>query len=211
LVDTFDIPEGIRHAAAAGGPELGAVRIDSGDLEAEGRAARALLDSLGNERTRVIVTGDLDEHTIAALADAPVDGYGVGTAVVTGSGSPTAGLIYKLVARADEPGPDVPLQPMHKQSPGKATVGGRKHAWRLLDDAGRAVGEELAFDVSPPAQAHRPLQVPVVVGGKPVWSAPVAESADHHRRVLAELPADGLGLDDGPPALEVRFREGVVR
>jgi nicotinate phosphoribosyltransferase len=208
LVDTLDTVEGIRHAAAAGGPGLGAVRIDSGDLAAETTRARALLDSLGLERTRIVLTGDLDEHAIAALADVPADGYGVGTAVTTGSGAPTAGLIYKLVARADEPGAGAPLRAMEKHSPGKATVGGRKHAWRLLDDYGRAIVEELSLEPEPPAVAHRALQVPVVRGGEAVWSPSLAEVSGHHREARAELPDEALRLDDGPSALDVRYREG---
>ena len=65
------------------------------------RQVRELLDSLGADQTKIIVTSDLDECTIAALSGAPVDGYGVGTALVTGSGHPTCGFVYKLVARAD--------------------------------------------------------------------------------------------------------------
>jgi nicotinate phosphoribosyltransferase len=82
------------------GPGLGAVRIDSGDLPVVALQVRSLLDSLGAERTRIVLTGDLDEYSIAALAATPVDGYGVGTSLVTGSGVPTAALVYKLVARA---------------------------------------------------------------------------------------------------------------
>ena len=85
LVDTYDIARGVRTAVEVAGPSLGAVRIDSGDLPALAVAVRSQLDSLGATSTRIILTGDLDEYSIAGLAVAPVDGYGVGTALVTGS------------------------------------------------------------------------------------------------------------------------------
>src|SRR5664279_3021529 len=97
LVDTYDITRGIELAVEAAGPQLGAVRIDSGDLGVMARHSRELLDRLGATGTCIVVSGDLDEFAIAALAASPVDAYGVGTSVVTGSGAPTAGMVYKLV------------------------------------------------------------------------------------------------------------------
>ncbi|MBO0748764.1 MAG: nicotinate phosphoribosyltransferase, partial [Acidimicrobiaceae bacterium] len=123
LVDTYETESAIRTAVDVAGPELGSVRIDSGDLAKEAARAREILDSAGAGGTRIIVTGDLDDHSIAALANAPVDGYGVGTALVTGLGVPTAGFVYKLVA--------VEEQPVAKRSEGKEGVGGRKWAWRV--------------------------------------------------------------------------------
>src|SRR5215467_6633388 len=125
LVDTFDVAAAVRKAIEVAGPGLGAVRIDSGDLLEVGRQVRALLDSLGAIKTRIVVSGDLDEYSIAALAATPVDGYGVGTSLVTGSGVPTAALVYKLVARADEAGDTAPLRPVAKRSVGKPGRGGR--------------------------------------------------------------------------------------
>ena len=209
LVDTYDTAEGIRRAVAAGGPELGAVRIDSGDLAEETRRARALLDELGNHRTRIVLSGDLEEHRIAALAGCPADAYGVGTCVVTGGGFPTAGLIYKLVARADGPGADAPLVPVAKTSPGKVTHGGRKWAWRLLDDDGTATGEEVGADPAPPSARHRALQTPVLVDGEPGPRPTLDEIAAHHRAAREELPSEGRRLDDGPPAFNVHFRGGA--
>jgi len=97
LVDTYDISQGIRNAIAVAGPDLYAVRIDSGDLSILADQSRAQLDELGAPETKIVVSGDLDEYAIAALAAEPVDAYGAGTAVVVGSGAPTAGLVYKLV------------------------------------------------------------------------------------------------------------------
>jgi nicotinate phosphoribosyltransferase len=115
LVDTYDVDRAVRTAVELAGPALGAVRIDSGDLAASAHEVRRMLDGLGATATRIVVTGDLDEFAIAALAAAPVDGYGVGTSVVTGSGAPTAAMVYKLVAREDATGT---LQPVAKQSVG---------------------------------------------------------------------------------------------
>ncbi|MCY7288895.1 MAG: nicotinate phosphoribosyltransferase, partial [Cryobacterium sp.] len=98
LVDTFDVAQGIELAVRVAGPALGSIRIDSGDLPTMVAEARGQLDSLGAVNTHITVTSDLDEFSIAALSASPVDAFGVGTSVVTGSGSPAAGMVYKLVA-----------------------------------------------------------------------------------------------------------------
>lgn len=198
LVDTFDIRQGLRNAVAAAGPELGAVRIDRGDPAEEAHHARALLDELGATRTRIVVSGDLDEHAIAACRGAPIDTFGVGTSVVTGSGAPTAGLIYKLVARGRTP--DGALEPVSKAGGDKATVGGWKAASRRFD-GDVAVADVLHPWGSPPPADSRPLQVPVIVGGERVHHPDLAAIRAHHRRSVAELPADARRIDPGPPAL----------
>src|SRR6188472_1101939 len=99
LIDTYDIEKGVETAVRVAGTGLGGVRIDSGDLPRVAAQVRAQLDELGASGTRITVTSDLDEFAIAALAASPVDAYGVGTSLVTGSGTPTAGMVYKLVAR----------------------------------------------------------------------------------------------------------------
>jgi nicotinate phosphoribosyltransferase len=176
LVDTYDIEAGIRHAVDVAGPRLDAIRIDSGDLGVMARRARELLDSRGATATKVIVTGDLNDRAIRALGAAPVDGYGVGTEVVTGLGWPTAGLIYKLVA--------VDGRPVAKRSEGKATVGGRKWAWRVGARAEEVVAT--SADLAPPG--GRPLQTVAVVSGTPAGGPSLEESRAFHRRALAELP-----------------------
>jgi nicotinate phosphoribosyltransferase len=189
LVDTYDIERGIRAAVAAGGPALGAIRIDSGDLSAEAWRARALLDELGANATRVIVTGDLDEAMVCRLAAAPVDGYGVGTSVVTGGGHPTAGFVYKLVAAGADPGRRSPQRPVAKHSAGKEGSPGRKWAWRLLDaPGGQAVGELVKTDATPPPVPARPLQVPVVRSGQVVHRPDLAETRAYHAAAVAEWP-----------------------
>ena len=183
LVDTYDTEDGIRRAVAAAGAGLAAVRIDSGDLGTVARRARELLDELGATGARIVVTGDLDDRAIRALGAAPVDGYGVGTGVVTGLGAPTAGLVYKLVAAGG--------RSVAKQSPGKATHGGRKWAWRVPGRADELVG----LAPGPAPDGGRPLQSVVVSGGERLGGAvPLDESRAWHRRVLAELPP-GEALD----------------
>src|SRR5262245_32783463 len=151
LVDTYDISQGIRNAIAVAGPDLRAVRLDSGDLSVLARQSRDLLDELGATETKIVVSGDLDEYAIAALAAEPVDVYGAVTAVVIGSGAPTAGLVYKLV--------EVDGKPVVKRSENKATVGGRKTAVRRHKPTGTAVEEVVVPQGVPEPQPHdRPLQ-----------------------------------------------------
>ena len=182
LVDTYDVEAGVRTAVEVAGSQLGAVRLDSGDARAEAGRARALLDQLGATGTRIVTTGDLDEWAIAALAEAPIDSYGVGTSLVTGSGSPTVGFVYKLVAVADEPGADAPLRPVAKRSAGKGTVGGRKWAYRQAD------GSE-ALRLSPGGDG-------VLLQGPLVDDLAAARARCQDR--LAALPADARRLDAGP-------------
>ena len=196
LVDTYDTEQGIRTAVEVAGPELGAVRLDSGDPAAEARRARALLDELGATGTRIVTTGDLDEHSIAALAGEPLDRYGVGTALVTGSGAPTAGFVYKLVAIAQDDDPDAPLVPVAKKSTGKSTVGGRKWAYR--------VGDREVLRLAPGGHgeaAGRALQAPLP--GYDDVEAARATCA----RALAALPDEARRLDDGPAPWTAELEE----
>ncbi len=201
LVDTFDVAGAVRAAVELAGPDLGAVRIDSGDLAATARQVRALLDELGAHKTRIVLTGDLDEHSIAALASAPVDGYGVGTALVTGSGAPTAALVYKLVARAREPGPDAALEPVAKRSVGKPSRGGRKWAVRELDGSGTAVAERITVTPPGPSRGGRELLQPLVARGEIVGRRSLEQARQHHRDALAELPVHTRQLSRGYPAI----------
>jgi nicotinate phosphoribosyltransferase len=205
LVDTFDVPRAVRTAVELAGPELGAVRIDSGDLPSVARQVRKLLDELGATSTRIVLTGDLDEYSIAALAAVPVDGYGVGTALVTGSGAPTAALVYKLVARADTEASTAPLRPMAKRSVGKPGRGGRKWAVRHRDSAGRAVAEVITLARPELGPNDRALLHPLVRGGEIVGGESVPEARERHRDVLAELPEHALQLSRGYPAIPTVF------
>ncbi|MFW6869271.1 nicotinate phosphoribosyltransferase [Nocardioides sp. CPCC 206347] len=203
LVDTYDIAEGIRTAVEVAGTGLGAVRLDSGDLSEEAHKARALLDSLGATGTRIVVTSDLDEFVIAALADAPIDGYGVGTRVATGSGHPTASMVYKLVAIADAPGE--PMRPVAKKSQDKASVGGRKTAFREYDDNGLLVAELVTRDGTAPGAA-RPVQVPLIRAGAVVHAPILDEIRAFAAAALATLPADVRGVAAGPSYLTTTER-----
>jgi len=204
LVDTYDVPRAIRAAVAAAGPELGAVRIDSGDLAAVAREVRAQLDALGASKTRIVLTGDLDEFSIAALAADPVDGYGVGTSLVTGSGAPTAALVYKMVARADTAGPG-PLRPVAKRSVGKQSRGGRKWAVRQLDGSGRAVAELITKSEPRETAGGRNLLQLLVRDGEAVGREPVAAVRARHQQAVAELPAHARQLSRGYPAIPTVF------
>lgn len=202
LVDTYDIEKGVELAVTVAGTGLGAVRIDSGDLPVQVAAVRAQLDALGATGTRITVTNDLDEFTIAALRAAPVDSYGVGTSVVTGSGHPAAGLVYKLVAHRDSAGEWVSVA---KKSAAKATVGGRKWPVRTLDARGTAVAETIHVGDEPPVGAGRALLVPYIADGviDDRYRGPegTALAREHAAFAMDELPADALRLGRGEPAI----------
>ncbi len=206
LVDTFDVTAAVAAAVKVAGPQLGAVRLDSGDLLELATTVRAQLDRLGATGTRIIVTSDLDEFAIAALAVAPVDAYGVGTQLVIGSGAPTAGMVYKLVAREDSSGQ---LQPVAKRSDGKAGVGGRKWATRQLGQDGAAVAEVIGIGAqAPPSQAGRALQRQLVTRGEVTGAEPLSTARDRHAASRAELPASARQLSRGEPAIPTVFRTG---
>jgi len=212
LVDTYDVARAVRTAIEVAGPSLGAVRIDSGDLPTVAVQVRSLLDSLGAGDTRIILTGDLDEYSIAALAVAPVNGYGVGTSLVTGSGAPTAALVYKLVARshgAVGPGENLAaageLRPVAKRSVGKPGRGGRKWAVRRRTNAGEALSERISLIPPDPAPTDRVLLQDLVRDGKIVGREPLIAARERHQAVLAELPAYALQLSRGYPAIPTIF------
>jgi nicotinate phosphoribosyltransferase len=200
LVDTYDIAAGIRAAVEVAGPELGAVRIDSGDLAVLAHQARAQLDELGATRTRIVLSGDLDEYGLAALATAPVDAYGVGTSVVTGSGAPAAGFVYKLV--------EVDGRPVAKRSEDKVTHGGRKTAVRRHRSSGTATDEIVRSGGDPSSQpGDRALQVAMVRGGERLPWPTLDESRAHLRSVITTLPWQGLALSRGEPAIPTTYEE----
>ena len=202
LVDTYDIEEAVRAGVRLTKGRLGAIRLDSGDLAEQAADVRKLLDSLGATNTRIIVTSDLDEYQIAALRSAPVDGYGVGTSLVTGSGAPTCGFVYKLVARATGDGKDAELFPVAKKSVDKTSIGGRKYALRRLDANGRAEAEVIGIGTPPKGDYNdRPILVQLVAKGKFVGREPLEAARERHHQVRAELPQAALKMSKGEPAL----------
>ncbi|MBT2516345.1 nicotinate phosphoribosyltransferase [Streptomyces sp. ISL-90] len=214
LVDTYDIAEGVDRAVRIAGLGLGAVRIDSGDLPTIVAAVREQLDELGAVDTKITVTSDLDEFMIAALSAAPVDSYGVGTAVVTGSGFPAAGMVYKLVARRDDAGEWVAVA---KASTQKLSVGGRKNAARRLDSM-RTAREEVVFvGDGPDGEAEfeagtslRPLMVRFMTAGEadPAYLGKAGTDAAraHRAEVMQELPIDAFRLGRGEAVIPTVYR-----
>ncbi|MEO3760061.1 nicotinate phosphoribosyltransferase [Mycobacterium sp. B14F4] len=205
LVDTYDITAGVAAAVEVAGADLGAVRIDSGDLGVLTREVRAQLDGLGATKTRIVVSGDLDEYAIAALRAEPVDSYGVGTSVVTGSGAPTAGMVYKLV--------EVDGVPVEKRSSHKQSHGGRKQALRLARESagtGGTIVEEVVHPYGAAPADHdgltaRPLMVPLIRDGEPVDADDLDAARRRVKDGLTSLPWDGLKLSRGEPAIPTRM------
>ena len=205
LVDTYDVRAAVDLALQVAGPELGAVRLDSGDLLIQAQEVRAQLDAAGNHDTRIIVTSDLDEFAIAALAAAPVSGYGVGTALVTGSGAPTASMVYKLVQREDASGA---MAPVAKKSKDKASVGGRKWAMRRRDGSGVAQAEVVGIGERPHDDGDdRPLMVELVRGGEVVDHQDIHEARARHAASRAELPRAAAQLSRGEPVIPTIYEE----
>jgi nicotinate phosphoribosyltransferase len=200
LVDTYDITAGVANAVEVAGPDLGAVRIDSGDLGVLARQVRAQLDELGATKTRIVVSGDLDEFSIAGLRVEPVDIYGVGTSVVTGSGAPTASMVYKLV--------EVDGRAVEKRSAHKESHGGRKKAKRLAKASGTIVEEVVHHAEEPLTQSEfsaRDMTVPLVKNGEPVADLGLAAARERVTAGLLSLPWDGLKLSRGEPAIPTRM------
>ncbi len=207
LVDTYDVHEAVRLAVEIAGPELGAVRLDSGDLGVLAHRVRKQLDDLGATKTRIIVTSDLDEYAIAALAAAPVDGFGVGTQLVTGSGHPTCGFVYKLVAREGDGGEMVSVA---KKSVDKISIGGRKFALRRLDEHGVAEAEVIGIGTPPVDDGNdRPLLVELVRNGEVVGREPLADARARHAAVRAELPWSVQQMSKGEPVIPTVHLEDV--
>ncbi|HAG61083.1 MAG TPA: nicotinate phosphoribosyltransferase, partial [Arthrobacter bacterium] len=209
LVDTYDVEAAVRAAVELAGPKLGGVRLDSGDLVTQASWVRQLLDQLGNEHTRIMVTSDLDEYAIAALQSAPVDSYGVGTSLVTGSGAPTASMVYKLVSRTDDAGTFVPVA---KAAKNKISMGGRKYALRKLNDRGIATHEIVGIGHRPEDDGNdRPLLQQFVKNGEllPGWTGHegVVRARQRHADTMAELPAVVNRLQRGEPAIPTIYEE----
>ena len=206
LVDTYDVAEAVRLGVEIAGPGLGAVRLDSGDLGVLAHQVRAQLDSLGATETRIVVTSDLDEFAIAALAAAPVNGYGVGTQLVTGSGHPTCGFVYKLVAREGASGA---LEPVAKKSTAKTSIGGRKYALRRRSPSGVAEAEVVGIGTAPVDDGDdRDLLVQLVRDGQVVGREPLSAARQRHLDARAELPVAAQQMSKGDPVIPTIHQGG---
>ncbi|OTA26597.1 nicotinate phosphoribosyltransferase [Alloscardovia macacae] len=209
LTDTYNVEEAIRTAVEVAGPQLGGIRIDSGDLASMAQKARHQLDALGATGTKITVTNDLDEYAIAALATAPVDSYGVGTRLVTGSGHPTTSMVYKLVERE---GSDGQMHPVSKKSFGKSTDGWRKRGLRAYE-YGLAQGELVLAGTAEAVAAWddtaygetKDLSITAIDHGDIDESLTTRDALfaarDYHVQALQELPVNALSLSDGEPAI----------
>jgi nicotinate phosphoribosyltransferase len=188
LIDTYDNAQGARHAAVVGhemaaqGQRLRAVRLDSGDLLAISREVRQILDEQGLDYVRILASGGLDEHEIAALmaAGAPIDSFAVGTKMGVAADAPYFDIAYKLVQYAG--------RPVMKLSTGKATLVSQKQVWRTYGDDGAMVRDVIALRQETMAGAEPRLQ-PVMRQGRRI-SPPVAleDSRRFFQAEFARLP-----------------------
>ena len=196
LLDTYDTLEAVRQIAAAD-LRPAAVRLDSGDLLTESRQARALLDDSGLRATKILASGDLDEHAITALVagSAPIDGFGVGTALSTSSDAPALGGVYKLV----EVEHDGQSEPVLKLSKGKATYPGVKQVWRSFSGA-EAAGDLIARATENAPPEAVPLLEPVMRDGRRARMPPaIATLRDRAAVSIGTLPAGVRRLEGAAP------------
>ncbi|MFT9232174.1 MAG: nicotinate phosphoribosyltransferase, partial [Bifidobacterium sp.] len=207
LTDTYDIESAVKTAVEVAGPELGGVRIDSGDLASLAQRVRNQLDALGATNTKITVTNDLDEYALAALQTAPVDSYGVGTMLVTGSGAPTCAMVYKLTERENGAGV---MQPVAKKSKNKGNTPGRKLAYRsyeynLADCEHIVSGSEDQLAQYHPQDGWRDLLVDYVVKGEInaeyQGNDAIITAQEHRTQALHELPITAQSLMKGDPAI----------
>lgn len=207
LIDTYDTIAGARKVVAlaeelrASGVRIGAVRIDSGELDELSRAVRRILDNGGCRDTKIFVSGGLDEDRIAALVEdgAPIDGFGVGTALDASVDEPVLDCAYKMQ--------DYAGRATRKLSTGKETWPGRKQIERHRDLAGRLLRDDVVLE-SDPANGER-LLVPVMRAGRRVAAPPtLIETRERARRELAALPT-ALRTNSGQGRYEVRIAPSI--
>src|SRR5262249_7009906 len=160
----------------------------SGDLEDLTRRARTLLDERDRATVKIAVSGDLDEYRIRQLvaAGAPIDGFGVGTELITSRDAPALSMVYKLV--------ELDGEGRVKLSPGKKTYPMAKQVYRRRDETGRFSGDHVT-GASEIAEGE-PLMVPIVRGGRLIGTLPPLEAIrDRCREQIASLPKRLLDLN----------------
>ncbi|RPH65689.1 MAG: nicotinate phosphoribosyltransferase [Burkholderiales bacterium] len=194
LVDTYDTEAAVARVIdlypvlAAEGIRIGGVRLDSGDLGAHAKAVRAMLDDAGLANVTIFASGNLDEQRVARLlADgAPIDGFGIGTALDTSSDAPTLDAVYKLQSYAGIA--------RRKRSEGKATWPGIKQVWRRYDGQGRLAGDRVGL--ADEASDDEPLLQPCMRAGRRLPTTPTLDEARAHCAAqLARLPDALRGLE----------------
>lgn len=202
LVDTYDIPQGIRNAVEVAGTELGGIRIDSGDLHEETVNARKLLDSLGAVNAKIVLSSDIDEFTISELQDrgTPFDLVGAGTRVVTGSGHPTAGMVYKLVSIET----DGVMRSVAKKASGKKSIGGKKFSYRTVDTNGVFTGEYMSNKMLHD-DSLEPVQTVMVDLGEFITMPTLNESRDFHLATMKRLPEEAKLIGAGVAIFEAEM------
>lgn len=186
LIDTYDTARAARrvtelaHRLSRENIAVAGVRIDSGDLGADARKVRQILDDAGFRSIAIIASGGLDEDQVLALRDAPIDAFGIGTSLTTSSDAPALDCAYKLQEYAGKP--------RRKRSSGKATWPGRKQVWRSYGDTGELAGDLVAL--ADEDQPGEPLLRPVMRRGRRVGEAvSLQQIRDRARDQLVRLPA----------------------
>lgn len=197
LIDTYDTERGalkvvaLAPRLAAAGITIKGVRLDSGDLALHARAVRKILDAGGLPDVQILASGGLDEDQLQAMtaAGAPIDGFGIGTSLVTSDDAPALDCAYKLQEYAG--------RPRRKRSEGKATWPGRKQVFRRHHGCGTLAGDTLTIEADP--QPGEPLIAPVMRAGRRLTTLPdLAASRGHAARERARLPAALRALAPAP-------------
>ena len=198
LVDTYDTERGVRLAAAIE-PPVQAIRIDSGDLVAASKSARAILDAMDRPGVKILVSNDLDETKIADLlaAGAPIDAFGVGTELITSRDAPAISMVYKLV--------ELEGRGKIKRSEGKKTYPMAKQVFRLRDGGGSFV-RDLVTKADEVAEGQ-PLLEPIIEGGKLVVALPGLDAIRDHCRAHREALPDSLRGVVAGPAYRLQYSE----
>lgn len=197
LVDTYDSRRAVRRIVEwlKSDPDarVGAIRLDSGDLGAEAKDCRKILDNAGYPDIKIVASGGLDEYGIARLLEqgAPIDAFGVGTSIGVAVDSPSLELAYKLTEYAGEP--------KMKSSSGKVSYPGAKQVFRQFDSSGRVSGDTVAL--SHEELGGEPLLGVVMENGRMVAGAvpPLNEQVRQARALLNALPERLLGIGPAEP------------
>lgn len=196
LIDTYDTEAGAEKVVelARRGLKASAVRLDSGDLADHAHRVRRILDQGGLRETLILASGDLDEYAVADMvsADAPVDGFGLGTRIDTAAEQPFLECAYKLMAYDG--------MPRRKRSEGKGHWAGRKQFWRSHDARGQVSGDLLGLADEQPAPPGRPMLDCVMRNGQGLFPPEsLAVIRERTRNNIQALPAACRDLNAPTP------------